>query len=137
MMGNLDMYDLIRNPENIYELPAIAEIEGKMWKGKADIITADKVIDIKTTGNIDKFKWSANDYNYDSQAYIYQELFGKPLIFLVIDKTTHALGIFRPSEDFIRRGELKVERAIEVYSKFFSEDAQHTIEDYFIEEYID
>ena len=97
----------------------------------------DCLIDLKTTGDIKKFKRSANLYNYDSQAYIYQELFGKPLIFLVIDKTTHALGIFRPSEDFIRRGELKVERAIEVYNKFFSEDAQHTIEDYFIEEYID
>jgi len=137
MLANMDFFDMIYEEGNQFEVPNVKEIKGMMWKGKADIVASDCLIDLKTTGDIKKFKRSANLYNYDSQAYIYQELFGKPLIFLVIDKTTHALGIFRPSEDFIRRGELKVERAIEVYNKFFSEDAQHTIEDYFIEEYID
>ena len=47
------------------------------------------------------------------------------------------LGVFRPTEDFIRRGEGKVEKAIEVYNKFFSEDAELTIDDYYIDMYID
>ena len=28
MMSNLDMYDLIRHPDNVYEVPAIREIKG-------------------------------------------------------------------------------------------------------------
>tara|TARA_R110000868_G_scaffold25370_7_gene98930 strand:+ start:2179 stop:2913 length:735 start_codon:yes stop_codon:yes gene_type:complete len=136
MMGNLDMYDLIRNPDNIYELPAIGEIEGKMWKGKADIVHPDMVIDIKTTSKIEDFKWSARKYNYDSQCYIYQKLFGKPLIFLVIDKTSDMMGIFRPTEEFVKGGQNKVQRAIEVHNKFFSADAPNDIETFYYDEFL-
>ena len=107
-----------------------------MWKGKADIVCKDKLIDLKTTSNINDFKWSARKYNYDSQCYIYQELFGKPLVFYVVDKTDGRLGIFRPTEEFIKRGEDKVERAIDVYEKFFGENATEKIETYFINEYL-
>lgn len=81
MKGNLTMYENIYKEGNRYEVPAIKEIYGTMWKGKADIITDEYVIDIKTTSKIDDFKWSARKYNYDSQAWIYQKLFEKPLIF--------------------------------------------------------
>ena len=94
---------------------------GHMWKGKADIVGADVLIDLKTTSDIDGFRWSAKKYNYDSQCYVYQELFGKPLIFLVIDKTTGMLGEFIPTEEFIKGGGYKVTRAIEVYERFFNE----------------
>jgi len=79
-----------------YEQPMIKEIEGVMWKGKADIINHDEklVIDLKTTGDIDRFQWSAKKFNYDSQAYIYRELFGYEMLFLVIDKKTHQIGMF-------------------------------------------
>ena len=137
MFANMDFFDMIHAEGNEYEVPSVKEIKGMMWKGKADIVSSDCLIDLKTTGDIKKFKRSAYLYNYDSQSYIYQELFGKPLIFLVVDKTTKMLGLFRPTEEFIRRGEQKVERAIEVYNKFFSEDAPHTIDDYYMEEYID
>ena len=78
---------------NEYEVPMIKEIEGITWKGKADIVNHDEklVIDLKTTGDIDKFRWSANKFNYDSQAYIYSQLFGYEMLFIVIDKTTHQL----------------------------------------------
>jgi hypothetical protein len=137
MKSNMDFFDMIYAEGNEFEVPSIKEIKGVMWKGKADIVGNDVLIDLKTTGDIKKFKRSANLYNYDSQAYIYQELFGKPLIFLVIDKSTQMLGVFRPTEDFIKRGEDKVERAIEVYHNFFGENASETIEDYYIEDYID
>tara|TARA_R110001606_G_scaffold138940_3_gene277338 strand:- start:2923 stop:3657 length:735 start_codon:yes stop_codon:yes gene_type:complete len=134
MKSNIHFYDEIMHPNNEYEVPAIAEIKGRMWKGKADIITEDCIIDLKTTGDINKFKWSAKNYNYDSQCYIYQQLFGKPLVFFVIDKTTKMLGIFRPTEDFIRGGERKVEDAIDVYDKFFGDNSTEDVSSFIIEE---
>ena len=91
-----------------------------------------KLIDLKTTSNIDDFKWSAIKYNYDSQCYIYQELFGKPLVFYTVDKTDMRLGIFTPTEEFVQRGEEKVIRAINVYKKFFVDNAEFDINEYFI-----
>jgi len=92
-----------------------------MWKGKADIINhADKlVVDIKTTADIQKFKNSAYRYNYDSQAYIYQTLFGYEMVFIVIDKTTHQLGVFDCSPEFLSSGKDKVDRAEDAYELFY------------------
>ena len=71
-----------------YEIPMITELFGNQWKGKADIVNHEEklVIDLKTTADIEKFKWSASKYNYDSQAYIYSKLFGYEMLFIVIDK---------------------------------------------------
>ena len=134
MLGNFEFHEGIRAEGNRYEEPAIGEIKGVMWKGKADIITNDCIIDLKTTGNIAEFKWSARKYNYDSQCYIYQTLFGKPLVFYAIDKGSNRLGMYRPSESFVARGEEKVEQAIEVYKKFFAPDATEKLGEYFINE---
>jgi uncharacterized pyridoxamine 5'-phosphate oxidase family protein len=134
--GNIAFFEEIYKNSNEYEVPAIAEIQGMMWKGKADIVTDDAVIDLKTTSDIHKFKWSAKAYNYDSQCYIYQQLFGKPLVFYVIDKSTGVLGIFRPTEDFVRGGELKVTKAIEVYNKYFSATPSDDISNYYIDEFL-
>jgi len=137
MRSNISFYDEIYRPNNVYEQPMIGEIKGKEWKGKADIITDDFIIDLKTTGDINKFKWSAKAYNYDSQCYIYQSLFKKPLVFYVIDKSTSQLGIFRPSENFIRGGELKVEKAMEVYERYFGKNPTDEIANYYIDETLD
>jgi hypothetical protein len=134
--GNIAFYDEIYKAGNQYETPAVAEIQGMMWKGKADIVTDNAVIDLKTTSDIHKFKYSAKSYNYDSQCYIYQELFGKPLVFYVIDKGTGVLGIFRPTEDFVKGGEAKVGKAIEVYNKYFSAKPTDDIVNYYIDEYL-
>ena len=136
MMSNMDFYDVIRNDGNEYEVPSVGEIEGLMWKGKADIVHPEMIIDIKTTSKLDDFKWSARKYNYDRQCYIYQQLFGKPLVFYVIDKTTGMLGIFRPTEDFIRGGREKVRKAVDVYNKFFSKDATEDINFFYVEDYL-
>jgi hypothetical protein len=136
MMANVDFYDDIRHDENQYEVPAVGEIEGVMWKGKADIVHPDMIIDLKTTSNIDDFKWSARKYNYDSQCYIYQQLFCKPLVFYVIDKTSNMLGIFRPTEEFIRGGADKVRRAVDVYNKFFGDNSTEDINYFYVEDYL-
>ena len=136
MNGNITFYDEIFREGNQFEVPAVGEIQGMWWKGKADIVGNDFLIDLKTTGDIQKFKWSAKTYNYDSQCYIYQQLFGKPLVFYVIDKTTGVLGIFKPTMDFIDSGEAKVSRAIEVFSKYFGSFPTDNIENYFIDEFL-
>ena len=134
MKSNLTFYEAIYNSKNRYEVPSIKEIQGAMWKGKADILHPDRIIDIKTTSDISKFKYSAKKYNYDSQAYIYQKIFGVPVVFYAIDKTNKMLGIFEPTEEFISGGEEKVERALGIYNKFFSENATENIEEFFIYE---
>jgi len=131
MTSNLDFYDMIYADGNEFEVPNIGEIGGVMWKGKADIVCDDCLIDIKTTGDIDKFIYSARTYNYDSQAYVYHTLFGKPLKFLVICKTTGQLGLFETTTDFIERGAEKVQKAIKVYNQFFGKDATDDVNQYY------
>jgi len=132
MTSNMEMFDYIYDDGNEFEVPEIQKIMSLDWKGKADIINHNKglLVDIKTSGDIDKFMYSAKTYNYDSQAYIYQRLFGKPLIFLVIDKRTARLGIFECSDSFLRGGQEKVEQAVEVYQKYFSNEATEDIHSY-------
>ena len=134
MRSNLRFYDLIYAEGNTFEVPAVQQIKGMMWKGKADVVNPSEglVIDLKTTQNIDDFHWSAKKNNYDSQAYIYQMLFGYPVLFLVAEKGTGRLGIFNASEDFLRGGEDKVERALEVYHKFYGDNASEDINNFFI-----
>ena len=134
MKRNITFYDEIYRDGNLYETPAITEIAGVKWKGKADILTHDSIIDLKTTADIQKFKYSARSYNYDSQCYIYQTLFGKPLVFYVVDKSTAQLGIFRPTEEFVRGGEAKVIRAVEVYQKYYGANPTDDIANYYIED---
>lgn len=131
MTSNLDFYDMIYADSNEFEVPSIGEIGGVMWKGKADIVCDDCLIDIKTTGDIEKFIYSARSYNYDSQAYVYHTLFGKPLKFLVICKTTGQLGLFETTTDFIERGAEKVQKAIKVYNQFFGKDATDDVNQYY------
>ena len=116
---------LIRDPKNKYEVPGIANIEGRMWKGKADIINVNEklIVDLKTTNDIHKFEYSAKRYNYDSQAYIYKKIFGYDFLFLVIDKNTNQIGVYDCSDQFYRSGLDKVQKAVEAYELFFdSED---------------
>jgi hypothetical protein len=134
MKSNFQFYNDIYRDGNLYEEPIIGEIKGLQWKAKADIVTEDSIIDLKTTSDINKFRWSAKSYNYDSQCYIYQQLFGKPLYFYVIDKESEQLGLFRPSEEFVRGGEAKVERAMEVYYRYFGANPTDDIDNYFINE---
>ena len=125
MLSNEVCRDLIRLGEVEYEQPGITELEGHMWKGKADIVNHDEklIIDLKTTADITKFKYSASKYNYDSQAYIYSKLFGYDMLFIAIDKNTHQIGIFDCSPEFYARGKDKVERAVQAYELFYkSED---------------
>jgi hypothetical protein len=121
VMSNDICKDLIQGPQTEYEQPGIINMFDNNWKGKADIINHDEklVIDLKTTADIDKFQWSASKYNYDSQAYIYSKIFGYEMLFIVIDKATHKIGVFDCSPEFYKRGEDKVCKASEAYDLFY------------------
>ena len=121
VMANKVCESLIKGFNVEYEVPGVGEIEGLMWKGKADILNHDEglIVDLKTTSDITQFSYSAKKYNYDSQAYIYKKLFGYDLVFMAIDKQTHQIGIFDCSEAFLKNGEDKVRRATDAYNLFF------------------
>lgn len=125
VLANNVCKDLIRGINVEYERPGITELAGQMWKGKADIVNHDEqlIIDLKTTADINKFRYSASKYNYDSQAYIYSKLFGYEFVFIVIDKNNHQIGLYDCSPQFYERGADKVSRAAEQYKLFYqSED---------------
>ena len=133
MLENKICHDLIRLGNIIYEQPGITELEDLQWKGKADIVNHEEklVIDLKTTGDINRFRSSAFRYNYDSQAYIYSKLFGYEMVFIVIDKNTKQIGIFDCSADFYESGKDKVQRASEQY-KLFYKNPDFNPKNYFI-----
>ena len=126
MMANDICRDLIQPVlGNVqYEEPGLVRLYDNMWKGKADIINHDEklVIDLKTTGDIDKFRWSASKFNYDSQAYIYRHLFGYDMLFIAIDKNTHQIGLFDCSPNFYKSGKEKVQKASELYDLFYKDE---------------
>jgi len=121
VMANDICRDLIQLGNVEYEVPMITELFNNKWKGKADIVNHDEklIIDLKTTADIEKFQWSASKFNYDSQAYIYSKLFGYEMLFIVIDKNTHQIGMFDCSPQFYERGEEKVSKASEAYDLFY------------------
>jgi len=123
MLNNKVCRDLILGSNNIeYEIPEIGELFNTMWKGKADIVNHDEklIIDLKTTSDLENFKWNSKKYNYDSQAYIYRELFGYEFIFIAIDKKSGRIGLFDCSDNFYSLGKDKVEKAVEAYDLFYN-----------------
>ena len=123
LLSNDTVVSLIRGIDVEYEKPALKKLFGQWWKSKADIVNhEDKlVIDLKTTSDLANFKNSARKYNYDSQAWLYREQFGYEMVFIVIDKNTHMIGIADCSEEFYERGRLKVKEAAEIYEMFYKD----------------
>ena len=152
MKANLEISELVYDSNVQYEVPAIKQIEGVMWKGKCDVLNPNPfqleiedqetgelqvldypdgaIIDLKTSSDVHKFKWSCREYCYDAQAYIYSTLFNKPFVFIVVDKKNGAMKIAPTTTDFIDRGRVKVKKAVRVYNKFFSDDKTHEISNY-------
>jgi hypothetical protein len=109
-----------------FEIPAIDNVLGMPFRGKADVLGTNRIVDLKTTTDIKGFSYSANKYGYDVQCYLYCNLFKKEFKdfhFLVLDKGSLDIGVFNCSEEFYYRGEEKVEKALDLYNKFFIEGA--------------
>ena len=135
LLANDTVRGLIKGDGIEYEKPGLGMLHGEQWKGKADIINHNEklIVDLKTTSDINKFRSSAYRYNYDSQAYIYQHLFGYEMIFIAIDKTSHQIGVYDCSERFIESGKQKVIDAIAQY-RLFHKNPEFDFKNYFINE---
>lgn len=132
MLADMDFYDIIKDAGSEYEVPGVGMIGDLAWKSKCDIKNSfmEKVFDLKTTSDLDKFKSSAYKYNYDSQAWVYEQLHGYKLTFLVIEKGSNRRAIFECSDEFLERGREKVFRAMESYNRFFGLNPTDTLDQY-------
>ena len=104
------------------EKPMVDMLGGFPFRGKADIWNDNFLADVKTTTDLKAFKYSADKYGYDLQAYIYCNLFQKnykDFYFIALDKASCDIGIYDISEEFYKRGEAKFNRAISTYKDFF------------------
>lgn len=106
-----------------YEVPQIAMIDGIPIRAKADILKGNTIIDLKTTTGIKDFRYSADKYSYDLQAWLYKEMFGVDnFVFVVIDKGSLDIAIFECSDEFYERGKQKFEQGISNFKYFFQTD---------------
>ena len=106
-----------------YEVPQIAMIDGIPIRAKADILKGNTIIDLKTTTGIKDFRYSADKYSYDLQAWLYREMFGVDnFVFVVIDKGSLDIAIFECSDEFYARGKEKFEQGISNFKYFFQTD---------------
>ena len=121
LLGSDACRSLIMGEGAEFEVPGLGTFFGERWKAKADVLNKKQgvIVDVKTTGDITKFKWSAKKYNYNSAAYLYSQIFGMPMVFVVIDKTTLQLGVYECEDSFVSEGEYKAEKAAQVYQKFY------------------
>lgn len=135
LLNNSIARDLIQDIDVQYEVPGLIQLEDEWFKLKADIKnnTQSLIVDLKTTSDIDKFRYSAKEYNYDSQAYIYSKYFNMDMVFVAVDKNTKKIGIYDCSPQFLESGKEKVERAVDTYRLFFKNE-NFKIEDYCITE---
>jgi len=131
--SNVQFYDEMYAEGNKFEEPNIVELFGNWWKCKADVETAVSIPDFKSTSDINKFARSAYTYNYDSAAYIYEQAFGKRMVFWVGCKKTEQLGRVTCSDEFIEGGKQKVIKATTIYNRFFGPNATEDPNDFVIE----
>ena len=117
-----------------FEVPAIGDIYGLPFRGKADVLSKKGIVDLKTTsGGIKNFYLSAKKYLYSVQCYIYCQLFDvsyDQFKFLVVDKGSLDIGIFECSEEFYKDGEELTKKAVDIYETFFVNGAD--LDDYVI-----
>lgn len=115
---NTQLDKVIYKENTEFEAPAIGQIQGEWFKGKADILNHDRkmIIDLKTSADINQFNKLAYKWNYDAQAYVYTNLFpGYEFVFVAIDKKDGYLARFDASPRMIESGRQKVEQAVENY----------------------
>ena len=118
------------------EVSGLYEQDGIPFRGKADIIRAGEfVADVKTTGTglkditlkngdrVNQFSFAVKDYSYDLQAYLYTEMFNVPdFYWLVVDKSTTDIGVFKASDETLERGKAKLDASVKLYNAFFIDE---------------
>ena len=119
-----------------FEIPSIDIIQGYPFRGKADVLTkgGQGIVDIKTSTDIKSFPYAAKKYSYDVQCYLYCKLFDvshEQFKFVVIDKGSLDIAIWKCSKEFYDEGKRKTKEAIKIFERFFIEGQD--IDNYIIE----
>lgn len=117
----------------LFEVPEIGMIDGIAVRAKADALSQNVIIDLKTTNDpIDKWKWSAKNFMYGLQAALYMQLFQvDSFVFIVVNKESKDIGIFDCSGEFISSGWEDVLKAINNYKYFIDvPDSRSIIDNY-------
>ena len=124
-IGNKTVYEYITDKKAKTELPGIEKIFNVEFKGKADLISNDIILDYKTTDNVKRFPQAVKfDSSYDTQAFIYQSIFKLPLVFIAIgnikktrkDGTKYyEIGIHPSTDEVLLRGKQKTQEAVSRY----------------------
>ena len=115
------------------ETPAIGQLYGLPFRGKADYLKDGHLIDLKTTAKLDGWERTAKYlWHYDMQGWIYCELFGvTKFTFVVIEKGTGDIGIFELSDETRELGGNKVKQCVNTYKEYFI-DKRSKLNDYTI-----
>ena len=107
VLENQEYQELVKNAS--FELPAVGYYNGLPFRGKADMLLAGIVCDLKTTSDINSFE----------EAALYLELFECfEFKYAVVDKRTKEVGFFQFDNDFIKGGYEKLNKATENYYKY-------------------
>lgn len=118
LRGEKKVMDIVEHPDVKYEVPGIVEIDGVMFKGKADFILPDGLYDFKTTRHIDSLRDKCIHWGYHSQMWIYREMFGlQPYIFAIDKEQPNGISIAKCSEEFLQLGKERVMEAIKIYKE--------------------
>lgn len=117
VLENKDFNNIVKDAS--FEVPSISNYNGLPFRGKADVLLAGIVVDLKTTSDIDSFNQAALLYGYDLQAALYLELFESfEFKYIVVDKKTKEVKTVQFSDDFIKSGYDKLDLATENYYKY-------------------
>jgi hypothetical protein len=114
VLDNPTANDLFTGGE--YETPGVGYVQGIPFRAKADCLRDDRIVDLKTTSDIDSWQYNMDLYNYDAQAYIYMTIFKKKsFTFVIVDKRTLKVKTYDATPDDIQQGYEKVSEAIGNY----------------------
>ena len=120
LLRNEVALQLLSNSE--FEVPMVKNIMGYPFRGKADILGENKIVDIKTCSSMKGWEYQAYNYGYDVQVYLYCKLYDQEwsaFSFLILDKSTLDIGVAKATEKFYESGKQKVEKALRTYQKYF------------------
>lgn len=124
--------------DGLGEVPALDFINGIPFRGKADYLRNNHIVDLKTTSSLDGWEYaSKKKWHYDMQAFIYRQLFNvERFTFLVIEKITGEIGIYEASEECFDSGEEKVKICTDRYKEDFLGKSDDEIEAVVFNRYI-
>lgn len=117
-----------------FEQAEIGEVFGFPFRAKADILSNNsEMYDLKSTASLQGWKYSADKYGYDVQAFLYCQLFDilpNRMGFIVIDKGSLDIGYAQVTDEFYERGMLKVKKALQTYEEWFMQETD--LDQYYI-----